>query len=120
MREVQSESESEEMPRPKSNPRRARRLAGHQWHVMASSTIYALLYSVALLIEVAYQFDRFSLIVWKITPLIFLWIFGTSVLALNVCGHRTRGEKSSGLLFSVLIFTGASVLLYAALGMVLP
>jgi hypothetical protein len=94
--------------------------AGHLWHVLASCTLYALLYSVALLVEVAYQFDRFGSTALKIAPLVFLWILATSMWGLAVDWRRTQQRRTKGLTFSLSIFVTAALLLHAALWLFLP
>lgn len=95
-------------------------LAGHVWFVLGSGTLYALLYAVALLVEVAYQFDRFGSPALKIAPLVFLWILATSIGGLAVDWRWTRRGKTTGLILSLAIFTGAGLLLYAVLKLFLP
>jgi DNA-binding winged helix-turn-helix (wHTH) protein len=48
---------------------------GHLWHALASCTLYALLYAIALFIEVSYQYDRYGQASLNIAPLVFGWIF---------------------------------------------
>ena len=93
---------------------------GQLWHVVVSCGLLALLYSVALFVEIAYQFDRYGPLALKVAPLIFLWIMSTSLAGLAADWRQTRLGKTTGLLFSVPIFIGASLLLYAALGLFLP
>jgi hypothetical protein len=94
--------------------------AGHLWHVLASCTLYALLYSVALLVEVAYQFDQFGSAALKIAPLVFLWILATSMAGLAVDWRRTQQRRTKGLTLSVSTFVAAALLLHAALWLFLP
>ena len=93
---------------------------GHLWHVLLSCTLYALLYSVALLVEVAYQFDQLGRTALKITPLVFLWIFCTSVAGLLAGWRRILSDKTTGLLLSLVTFISAGLLLYAGLSKFLP
>jgi DNA-binding winged helix-turn-helix (wHTH) protein len=94
--------------------------AGHLWHTIMSCSLYALLYAIALLVEVAYQYDRFGAAALKIAPLVFLWTFGTSIVGLGVAWRREIREQSKGLILSLLIFAGAGIMLYLALGLFLP
>lgn len=93
---------------------------GHLWHVFAGCVLYALLYVDALFLEVAYQFDRFGPSAFKLSPLVFLWIFGTSAAALWLDWRQTLRGKMLGLVLSLLAFISAGILLYAALGLFLP
>lgn len=93
---------------------------GHLWHVFAGCGLYALLYVDALFLEIAYQFDRLGPSAFKLSPLVFLWIFGTSVAALWLDWRRTLEGKTTGLALSLTTFISAGILLYAALGLFLP
>ena len=93
---------------------------GHLWHVLVSCFLYALLYVDALFLEVAYQFELLSPLAFKLSPLVFLWIFGTSTVALWLDWRRTLGGKTTGLAISLPTFIFAGLLLYVALGLFLP
>lgn len=88
---------------------------GHLWHVLLSCTLYALLYSFALLVEVAYQFDRYGRTALKIAPLVFLWTFCTSATGLWVDSRWILHGEKTGLAFSLIICISASLLLYVGL-----
>lgn len=95
--------------------------AGHVWHVLACSSLYAGLYVVTLFIESAYQFDRLGRAVLMLSPFIFLWVLATSMGGLWVGGRLAVGERAYlGLVVSVLIFLGAAVIVYATVCLVLP
>jgi DNA-binding winged helix-turn-helix (wHTH) protein len=98
----------------------SRPFAGHIWHVIMSCTLYALLYSIAPLVEVAYQFDRLGATALKVVLLTFLWIISTSVAGLFADWKWVRQEKTKGLFLSLTIFTCAGLGIYFALGMFLP
>lgn len=85
-----------------------------------SCALYALLYTIALFVEIAYQYSRFSSTIWKLAPFVFLWISSTSVFGLVVAWKRVQRKKSKGLSLSLTIFVCASLLLYMALGFYLP
>jgi DNA-binding winged helix-turn-helix (wHTH) protein len=93
---------------------------GHLRHALAGCALYALLYVDALFLEVAYQFDRLGSLALKLSPLVFLWVFGTAAAALWVDWRLTVRGKTTGLLFSLPIIIFAGVLLYAVLGQFLP
>jgi len=95
-------------------------ITDHLWHVVASCAIYSLLYTIALFIEVAYQFDRFGSTIWKIAPFVYLWIFSTSVFGLGIAWKRMQQQKSEWLVLSLSIFAGAALLVYIVLGGILP
>lgn len=92
----------------------------HFFHVIVSCFLYAVLYTVALFIEVAYQFDRLGTpALWR-APLVFFWIFGTAVFGLWIDWKIVRQGKSAGLVITFAIFVGAALLLYAFLKQFLP
>lgn len=93
---------------------------GHLWHVLFSCALYALLYVVALLLEVAYQFDRFGATAVRLAPLVFLWMFVASFVGLSVDATRTRQGRAKGLVIALLCFTGSTLALYVALCAFLP
>jgi hypothetical protein len=95
-------------------------LAGHHWHVVASGAIYALLYAVAFLGEIAYEFDRYGSAALKLAPLICCWIFGTSVVGLAVDWKWTLQGSRKGLVLSAAIFLLAAMTLFAAACWFLP
>jgi DNA-binding winged helix-turn-helix (wHTH) protein len=94
--------------------------AGHFWHVVTGCALYALLYSIALMLEVAYEFDRYGARALQLVPPVFVWIFSTSMAGLELDRRKTRQGKATGLVFSLIIFVAAGVLLYWALGYFLP
>lgn len=94
--------------------------AGHTIHVLVASALYALLYVVGLLSEVAYAFDRLGGAALRIAPLVFLWILATSVLALWGCWKCLVQRRVAGLAVSIGAFASAALLLYGALCFFLP
>lgn len=103
-----------------SAARLAATFGGHGWHVLVSSALYALLYVVALLLEVAYQFDRLGPPAIKLTPWVFLWVFGAAAAGLGVDWKWTSRGKTAGLLLSLPAFIASGLLLYMVLGEFLP
>ena len=97
-----------------------RYFGSHRWYVVGSCALYALLYPVALLLEVAYQFDRYRLAAIKLCVPVFLWVFCTSVLSMAIaCTWASRG-KPAGLWLSSLTFGISGLILYFAVGLFLP
>jgi DNA-binding winged helix-turn-helix (wHTH) protein len=95
--------------------------AGHLWHVLAASSLYAGLYVVTLLIETAYQFDKLGRTALKLSPFIFVWVLGTSLGGLWLGGELAVREKGYlGLVVSVSTFIGAAAITCAAVGLFLP
>lgn len=92
----------------------------HYRHLLTVSVLYALYFSVAFLLEIAYQYDNYRNQALKITPLIFLWVAGSSIVGLGLGLKRTSRGKKSGLLLSLTIFLAAAFLLYLITGNFLP
>src|SRR5205814_1802095 len=86
-------------------------LKTHLWHLFAVSLLYALYYSVAFMLEVAYQYEEYRARAWSIAPLIFLWVMGTSLVGLCEGLRRTARGSTLGILFSVSIFLGSALML---------
>lgn len=82
--------------------------------------MYAGLYVVMLLLEIAYQFNTYGRTGLKVAPIVFLWVFATSVLALAVDWRQTATGKAHGLALSVSVFLAAAGLLFAAIWFFLP
>jgi DNA-binding winged helix-turn-helix (wHTH) protein len=97
-----------------------RPLASYLWHIALSCTLYALLYCIALFIEIAYKFDHFSGTASKISGLIFLWILITSIVGLVVGSRWTLDGKTIGLAVSLSIFIAATLILNVSLRWYLP
>jgi hypothetical protein len=72
------------------------------------------------MLEIAYRYETYGKRALRITPLIFLWIMGTSLLGLSGGLKRTSRGSKSGILFSLSIFIGAGLMLYVILGLFLP
>jgi DNA-binding winged helix-turn-helix (wHTH) protein len=91
-------------------------VAGHAWFILIASGIYASYFGVALLVETAYHFDRYSPVVFFVALLIFCMVFLSSILGLLVGAKRTLSGKPAGLLLSVAVFVlaAAAVLVVAS------
>lgn len=89
-------------------------------HAVLSCSLYGLLYSIAFVLEVSYQFDRFGAEALRIAPLVFLWIWSTSMVGLGISWKLAGRRKEIGLVLCLLVFIGASMLLYALSGLFLP
>jgi len=93
---------------------------GHRWHALIACGLYAALYPIALLGEVAYQFDRYGRAGLAAAAVAFLWIFATSFLGLAVDWRLTIRGSNKGLAASVAIFLLAALVLFAGACLVLP
>lgn len=89
-------------------------------HVLGCSLIYAVLFVVALFVEVAYGYEQFGHLAWRLAPWIFVWTISTSVIALWADLWATRSGHSFGLLISVPVFIVAGLGLATGVGLWLP
>lgn len=78
-------------------------LGGHRWFVLASGVHYGLLYAVALLVEVAYQFDQYGRGALLLAPMVWLWAGVVSVGGLAADWQLTRKGRRGGLAASLAI-----------------
>jgi DNA-binding winged helix-turn-helix (wHTH) protein len=92
----------------------------HLWHLIVSSILYALLYSIAIILEIAYQFERFGSTALVIASLAFCWIWITSLCGFSIDLRLTTAGKTTGFAVSLIIFVGAALLLYLCLGLFFP
>jgi DNA-binding winged helix-turn-helix (wHTH) protein len=91
--------------------------SGHGWYVLGASTIYAAYFGVALLVEIAYQFDRYGQTGEWIGLLISILVLASSLLGLSMGTKRTSSGKRGGLLLSGAVFlVAAAIVLIAACG----
>lgn len=92
-------------------------LGGHRWHSIIASLLYAALYAVALLVEVAYQYDQYRQTAPWVAMAIFVWIFLTSLAGLTLDWKLTHRGSQHGLKAAAGVFVAAAVL--ATLGVLL-
>lgn len=92
---------------------------GHLSHAVVASAICAGLYAVPVLVEVAYQWEQFRPTAVVAAPLVFLWGFGTTLLAL---GLQARAVRAGAPAFNRALLTmmAAAIVLCAALLPALP
>lgn len=92
----------------------------HVVHLVVSSTLYAALYAVCILLEVAYAFDKLGHAAMKIAPLAFVWIALSSLAALTLDRKLVAQGRSGGLAVSLGMFLFAAVTLFAGLTRFFP
>jgi len=95
-------------------------LGGHWVHAAVASVVYALLFAVALPLEVAYRFDRYGKQALQISILLFAWIFLTTVLALFLDWRAVTSGSRTGLLHSIGCASVSALILYLAVHPFLP
>ncbi len=81
---------------------------GHLWHAMTSCGIYAAIYAVALVVEVAYQFDRYGSQGVTGSLVMFGWVWATSLGGLALDWKLTRaGDRRAWLAAAGIFGLGA-------------
>jgi len=95
-------------------------LGGHRTYVLLSSGLYAMAYFFILLSEVSYAFDRLGLVAMILAPLVFCWVFSTSIAALFVDWKGAMNGKAHGLPVSIGIVIASAFALFGALCLFLP
>jgi DNA-binding winged helix-turn-helix (wHTH) protein len=98
----------------------ARQLRVPTLHLVTASSLYASLFTCALLLEVAYLWTELGPTAKKLALPVFSWVFITSVTGLLIDWRWTTRGKSGGLLACILTFVAAFLLLYVALSFFLP
>ncbi len=90
------------------------------WFLLTSCTLYAFLYAIALFVEVAYQFSSHAASAIRVAPMVFLWIWITSMTGLIACRVLTSAGRSYSLPLVIALFVASGVLVYVFVGSVLP
>ena len=93
---------------------------GHLSYVLPICIVYAALFPMALVLELAYEIDRFRPSLLVVVPLVFLWVLSTSILGLGLDWKLTLAGKASGLFVNLGIQVGAATILYLAMMAYLP
>lgn len=87
---------------------------------VGACALYAALYPVAVLLEVAYEFDRFGHAALRYAPLAFFWMMFTAICSLEIDRKLTLKGYRAGLVVSCTILILAAMLLFAVLTRLLP
>jgi DNA-binding winged helix-turn-helix (wHTH) protein len=97
-----------------------RLLGEHTAYIAISSLLYGLLYWIALLLEVAYRFDRFgTTALWLGLPMV-LWIAAMSFGGLVWTKNLVRQKNRKALFIGLAFFVGGTFLLCLAISYFLP
>lgn len=91
-----------------------------RWHVVVSTVLYSLLFSIALLLEVSYKWDLFGRTALWLTLPVFVWMMIWSIAGLKLDQSLTVKGKSGGLTVSMLCFLTSAAMLLIALSFFLP
>jgi len=90
------------------------------WFLLTSCTLYALLYAIALFVEVAYQFKSHAASAIRVAPFVFLWVWTTSLAGLIACRLLVSSGRRYSLALAISLFVASGVILYVSIGSVLP
>jgi len=94
--------------------------SSHFAYIFTCSLLYGLLFWIALLLEVAYQFDRFgATALWLGFPII-LWITATSFVGMTLTKNLIRQKKRGAFFTGLAFFVGGAILLCLAASYFLP
>jgi DNA-binding winged helix-turn-helix (wHTH) protein len=93
---------------------------GHLWHALIACGLYAALYAVGLMAEIAYQFDRYGRAGLLISLATCCWILLTSLAGLAADWKLTLAGSRKGLAASVIVFLLAAGMLFAGACLFLP
>ena len=93
---------------------------GHRMHALIACGMYAALYAIALLVEVAYQYDQYQRSAIGVAIGAGLWIFLTSLVGLAVEWKLTLAGSNRGLMAATAVFWLAALLLFVAVCFYLP
>jgi hypothetical protein len=93
---------------------------GHRWHALLASGLYAALFAVALLGEVAYQFDHYGRRAIAAAVAMFAAMFLASLIGMAADWRLTLNGSNKGLAASMAIFLLAALALYVGACLVLP
>jgi hypothetical protein len=98
----------------------SRFLAGNWIHASVASAIYAFLFAESIFMEVAYSYDRLAPLAWTTSPLVFLTVFVTTLIALWANWSLARRRRTTAGLAGAGILVVSAGLLYLALRPFLP
>ena len=114
-------SDGENINEYQSTPQRKNHLFGeHAVYVAVSSLLYGLLFWIALLLEVAYQFDRFGTLALRLGFPIIFWIAATSFVGLTLTEKLIRRKRRNAFFIGLAFFVGGAILLCLAMSYFLP
>jgi len=95
-------------------------LGGHLWHGVISGSLFGVLYAVALLVEIAYDFDRYRTGGLLLAPLVFVWVLAASLGGMWLDWRRTSGGLRGGWWMALLVELTGIGLLFAGICLFLP
>jgi hypothetical protein len=93
---------------------------GHLWHAVASGVLFGLLYAVALLVEIAYEFDRYKQGALLLAPVLFSWMIIVTLGAMWADWRLTLTGRHGGLWLALLVQLAGIGLLFGGVSLFLP
>jgi DNA-binding winged helix-turn-helix (wHTH) protein len=118
--ENEEESFTDLNEKTKEEPPTLKLFGGHWRQVIFASAMYAALFVVALFLEIAYQFDDFKNLAFKLSIPVFLWIWVTSLGGLLAAWRLARKYAYFSFVCPVVVFLVGAVLLHFFLAAFLP
>jgi DNA-binding winged helix-turn-helix (wHTH) protein len=106
--------------RPKASAEGQYKISQYLIHVLVSSSLYAALYGVAIILEVSYEFTRFGRSALKFAFAAFLWIMLTSSAALIIDSKLTDRGKRAAQMWSIAALLISALLLVVGASRFLP
>jgi DNA-binding winged helix-turn-helix (wHTH) protein len=92
----------------------------HPFFLLSACTLYAALYGVAVILEIAYDFDRFGSSSYQPALLAFCWMLVAAVASLSMDRRLTLRGRPGGLVTSCGILMIAALVLFGFLTQFLP
>lgn len=89
-------------------------------HIHISSALYGALAGVMVLVEVAYEFDKFFVLAAVLAPLAFCWAYISSTFILRAAERFVEQGRRDGLVRVIAMFIGAAIILYIGVSWFLP
>lgn len=96
-----------------------RSFAGHAAFALIASTMFAFLFAVPVIVEIAYEFDRYGQTALQLAAAAFTWMFGVSLFGLWL-GTKATKDTGSGIGRSMIVWLGGTVVLCVVLWPFLP
>ena len=95
-------------------------LGGHWLHALVAAGIYASMIAISVPMEVAYEYDRYSALVWTASPLALAWFIAATIGALTADWIVTRSGRTFGLAAAMGVFVVTAALQFIMVRPYLP
>lgn len=104
----------------KTAPSSIHTLPNQTLHIHVASALYGALAGVMVLVEVAYEFDKYFRLALPLSLLAFFWAYFTSATGLRAAERFVEQGRRAGLVFVIGAFISAAVVLYLGVSWFLP